>query len=52
MHKQMQLQRYLSLPVDEHTATSTMTEGDIMVLMYKLFNRQESGHGGAVESMG
>ena len=23
-----------------------------MVLMYELFNRQESGHSGAVESMG
>ena len=29
-----------------------MTEGDIMVLMYELLYRQESGHSGAVESTG
>ena len=40
------------MPVDQHTATSMMTEGDIMVLMYELFNRQESGHSGAIESTG
>ena len=40
------------MPVDQHTATSTMTEGDIMVLMYELFNGQESGHSGAVEGTG
>ena len=48
----MQLQRHLSLAVDEHAATLMATEGDVVVLVYELLNGQEVGHSGAVESTG